>query len=99
MVRADEKGAAFVAGLRGLDAGSPVAGLYLVGSHASGDVRPESDIEFLDVLRRPPQDHELSALAGLHERLGESWPTRWPCMEGPFVPATCVGQLRTSCPC
>ncbi len=82
---ADEKLAAYVAGLRELDAGSLVTGLYLVGSHALGDVRPTSDIDFLGVLRRSPDPDELAAVRGLHGRLRESWPA--PHLDGAYVHA------------
>lgn len=38
-------------------------GLYLVGSHALGDVRPGSDIDFVGVLHRPPV--RVAELAGV----------------------------------
>ena len=40
----DEKLAAFVAAFVELEVSSLLAGLYLVGSHALGDVRPNSNV-------------------------------------------------------
>ena len=80
---ADEKLAGFVTGLTGLDENSLLIGMYLVGSYALDDVRPESDIDFLGVLRRPPDEGELSALVALHGELDESWPV--PFLDGHYV--------------
>jgi len=82
---AGDKLAAYAAGVGELDAGSLVAGLYLVGSHALGDVRPNSDMDFLGVLGRSPEPDELAALRALHERLRETWPA--PHLDGTYVRA------------
>lgn len=83
MTAADEKLDVFVAGLAELEATSLLAGLYLVGSHALGDVRPNSDIDFIAVMHRSPQDDELSTLAALHNRLRVSCPD--PPLDGLYV--------------
>ena len=83
---ADEKLAAFVAGMSKRDGSALVAGLYLVGSHALADVRPDSDVDFLGVLHRLPEGAELSTLAALHDRLQASWPA--PHLDGHYVLAT-----------
>ncbi len=72
---AADKIASYVAGVGEVGGGSLLRGLYLVGSYALGDVRPNSDIDFSAVLARWPEPDELAALTGLHGRLRESWPT------------------------
>lgn len=80
---AELKIGAFVDGLRAVDADSLVTGLYLIGSHALGDVHPHSDIDFMGVLRRPPSESELRAIVALHDDLRSSWPL--PYLDGCYV--------------
>jgi predicted nucleotidyltransferase len=79
----DEKLAAFVTAFAELEVSSLLAGLYLVGSHALGDVRPNSDIDFVAVLYRSPQGHGLSTLAAVHDRLRAACPD--PPLDGDYV--------------
>src|SRR6185295_2617768 len=53
-----------------LDAHAPglVAGFYLVGSRALGDVVARSDADFVAVVARAPTPGDLAALRGAHRR-------------------------------
>ena len=52
-----------------------IVGLYLTGSVALGDFRPQwSDIDFVAVLERVPTDDDLAALADVHAGLSPRRP-------------------------
>ena len=61
-----------------------VEGLYLTGSVALGDFRPhESDVDFVAVTARHPDERSLAGLAWAHARLRERCPL--PDFEGLYV--------------
>lgn len=61
-----------------------VEGLYVIGSVALGDFRPNSsDIDFVAVTARPPTGADLAGLAHVHERIRYRW--RRPFFDGYYV--------------
>src|SRR4051794_8326641 len=72
--------------LDAIDAEVPglIEGLYLVGSVALGEFRPDrSDIDFVAVTATRPDAAALAALAQIHRRLQERWPR--PFFDGIYV--------------
>jgi aminoglycoside adenylyltransferase-like protein/nucleotidyltransferase-like protein len=72
--------------LQAIDAEAPglVEGLYLTGSVALGEFRPHtSDIDFVAVTARRPDNAALAALRRAHSRLRKRWPK--PCFDGLYV--------------
>jgi hypothetical protein len=61
-----------------------IAGLYLIGSVALDDFRPDqSDVDFVAVTAAEPTASELAALAGVHQRLAGQH--RRPHFDGAYV--------------
>src|SRR6266540_2131841 len=72
--------------LQAADAEAPglIEGLYLVGSIALDDFRPNtSDIDYVAVTARRPDTAGLTALRRVHARLRTRWPT--PLFDGLYV--------------
>jgi hypothetical protein len=61
-----------------------LSGLYLTGSAALGDFRPQtSDIDFVAVTDAPPDSAAIAALERAHARLRRRWPS--PYFDGIYV--------------
>ncbi|MEU0680159.1 MULTISPECIES: nucleotidyltransferase domain-containing protein [Streptomyces] len=72
--------------LRAVDTELPwlVQGLYLVGSVALNDFHPgASDIDFVAVSAKPPDERQLDALARVHARLADAHPR--PYFDGSYI--------------
>jgi hypothetical protein len=82
-----------------IDAAVPglVTGLYLHGSLGfDGEFFPGSDIDFVAVLARRPNDADLSALEAAHEEVKAAWPS--PLLEGIHLVAADLAGPPDGCP-
>lgn len=69
-----------------------IVGLYLTGSVALGDFRPQwSDIDFVAVLERVPTDDDLAALADVHAGLSPRRP-----YDGVYLSRSTPGHTPTA---
>lgn len=75
--------------------GPNLVGLYLTGSLTYGDFDPgNSDIDYLAVMHRPLVAEERTELAGLHQAIGERFPTWRERIEGSYVTASMLPSIE-----
>jgi hypothetical protein len=82
-----------------IDARAPglVAGLYLHGSLGfGGEFFPGSDVDFVAVLARRPDEADLGALTAAHEEVRTAWPS--PLFEGIHLVAADLAGPPARCP-